>query len=231
MQQVLSTTTSASDSSEVGTNPSATSNPASRSESCSFIWHPNVRMKKVLGTAKVYGQGIRVPGVVPCPTMAAPTDRARRSIRSAQPWLGAVAVLVGAVALSGCGGSSSGGGSTGGSPSNSKVSAAGTTALNDLAHYQATAAACGTKITCIETADRTAGNQIHTYANTLGELSSGKTSTKASDLALDAAQSLANSFEILGDAQATQANYDKVMGTFNLPKAIDTLKTDIRAVS
>ncbi|HEY1831922.1 MAG TPA: hypothetical protein VGG38_16940 [Acidimicrobiales bacterium] len=158
--------------------------------------------------------------------MSAPTVSARRSIRPARPWLGAAVVLAGAVALAACGG----GGSGAGSPSNSKVSAAGTTALNDLAHYQSTTAACHTKITCIESADRTAGNQIHTYANTLGELSSGQDSTRASNRALDAAQSLANSFEILGDAQATQANYDKVMGTFDLPKAIDTLKTDIRAV-
>ena len=43
MQHVLSTTTSASARSAAGTSPSASSRPAMRSESCSFIWHPNVR--------------------------------------------------------------------------------------------------------------------------------------------------------------------------------------------
>ena len=28
-----------------GSSPSASSSPASRSESCSFIWHPNVRIR------------------------------------------------------------------------------------------------------------------------------------------------------------------------------------------
>src|SRR6056297_3475057 len=42
MQQVLSTTTSASASSSARAKPSASSNPAIRSESCSFIWHPYV---------------------------------------------------------------------------------------------------------------------------------------------------------------------------------------------
>jgi hypothetical protein len=40
MQQVLSTTTSASSSESARTMPSASSRPAMRSESCSFIWHP-----------------------------------------------------------------------------------------------------------------------------------------------------------------------------------------------
>src|SRR5580658_1393585 len=47
MQQVLSTTTSADSTSSVGSRPSATRSPARRSESCSFIWHPKVRMWNV----------------------------------------------------------------------------------------------------------------------------------------------------------------------------------------
>src|SRR5215207_5935438 len=60
-QQVLSTTTSASSTSSVCSMPSAASNPAIRSESCSFIWHPNVRMWKRRGsvTGSVYGRGSR----------------------------------------------------------------------------------------------------------------------------------------------------------------------------
>src|SRR5207253_505894 len=42
---VLSTTTSAAAASVVGANPSCSSRPAIRSESCSFIWHPKVRIR------------------------------------------------------------------------------------------------------------------------------------------------------------------------------------------
>src|SRR5580700_6111873 len=42
-------TTSASDSLSAATMPSATMRPARRSESCSFIWHPKVRMANDLG--------------------------------------------------------------------------------------------------------------------------------------------------------------------------------------
>src|SRR3954451_7220803 len=43
--QVLRTTTSASAASSVATIPSDVRSPAIRSESCSFIWHPNVRTR------------------------------------------------------------------------------------------------------------------------------------------------------------------------------------------
>ena len=38
------------------------------------------------------------------------------------------------------------------------------------------------------------------------------------------AQTLANSLEILGDAQPTQANYDQVLNTFNVGTAISQLQ-------
>ena len=44
MQQVLSTITSASSKAEARWYPSSSSRPAILSESCSFIWHPKVRM-------------------------------------------------------------------------------------------------------------------------------------------------------------------------------------------
>ena len=43
MQHVLMTTTSALASSSIGSRPSCSNSPAIRSESCSFIWQPNVR--------------------------------------------------------------------------------------------------------------------------------------------------------------------------------------------
>ena len=41
------------------------------------------------------------------------------------------------------------------------------------------------------------------------------------------AQTLANSLEILGDAQPTQANYDQVLNTFNVNAAITQLQGDV----
>ncbi len=45
MQQVLRTMTSAASARSVATRPSPSRMPARRSESCSFIWQPKVRMK------------------------------------------------------------------------------------------------------------------------------------------------------------------------------------------
>src|SRR5450759_1829077 len=59
MQHVLSTMTSAASGSSVGSMPSATRSPASRSESCSFIWHPKVRTwNRRDMRARVYGPGL-----------------------------------------------------------------------------------------------------------------------------------------------------------------------------
>ncbi len=55
MQQVLKTTTSAASSRSILTSPSARSAPARRSESCSFIWHPKVRIANVRGAGAVPG--------------------------------------------------------------------------------------------------------------------------------------------------------------------------------
>ena len=45
------------------------------------------------------------------------------------------------------------------------------------------------------------------------------------------AQTLANSLEILGDAQPTQANYDQVLNTFNVNAAIGQLQSAVRKVN
>src|SRR5664279_5899099 len=71
MQQVLNTTTSADSRSGAATKPSAVRAPARRSESCSFIWHPKVRMwndrgggAEPTGTGRSAGEGETV-GTVP----------------------------------------------------------------------------------------------------------------------------------------------------------------------
>ena len=47
----------------------------------------------------------------------------------------------------------------------------------------------------------------------------------------NAAQTLANSLEILGDAQPTQANYDQVLNTFNVNSAITQLQGDVTTLA
>ena len=47
---------------------------------------------------------------------------------------------------------------------------------------------------------------------------------------LNEAQTLANSLEILGDAQPTQANYNQVLNTFNVNSAITQLQGDVTAL-
>ena len=81
---------------------------------------------------------------------------------------------------------------------------------------------------CLEAADRTLGGQIHAYANVLA-VGHGFTAPRA-DLtdARNTAQTLANSLEILGDAQPTQANYNQVLNTFNVNSAISQLQGAVR---
>src|SRR2546426_3442715 len=58
---VLSTITRASDASSVGDIPSDSSRPPIRSESCSFIWHPKVRIRYF---CSIGPQATRLPGVL-----------------------------------------------------------------------------------------------------------------------------------------------------------------------
>jgi hypothetical protein len=82
-------------------------------------------------------------------------------------------------------------------------------------------------VVCLEAADRKLGNEIHTYANLLA-VGHGFAAPQA-DLSAtrDAAQTLANSLEILGDAQPTQANYNQVLNTFNVNAAITALQSHV----
>ena len=100
-----------------------------------------------------------------------------------------------------------------------------------MATYEAAAASCksaANPVVCLESADRTLGNQIHDYANTLA-VSKG-VGAPQSDLvtARNSAQTLANSLEILGDAQPTQSNYDQVLNTFDLNGAIAQLHDQVQ---
>jgi hypothetical protein len=135
--------------------------------------------------------------------------------------------------LAGC--SSGGGGGSGGTaPSaDATLKSAGTTVQSAMKTYLSDASGCTTKsspVVCLEAADHALGNKIHDYANVLAT-GHGFTLSKADETTtLNEAQLLANSLEILGDAQPTQANYDQVQSTFNVTSAITQLQGDVAAL-
>jgi hypothetical protein len=142
-----------------------------------------------------------------------------------------LALLPLVLVLAACG---SGGG--GGAPksANESLRSANSTVRSAMTGYRASVRACTSRsnpVVCLEAADRKLGNQIHTYANLLA-VGHGFTAPNA-DLTKtrNAAQTLANSLEILGDAQPTQANYDQVLNTFNVNSAISQLKGDVATLS
>jgi hypothetical protein len=106
--------------------------------------------------------------------------------------------------------------------------------LDQLASYGSQAVSChsaSSPVVCLEAADRTLGGQVHTYANLLA-VGTGFTAPQGDVVAArNDAQTLANSLEILGDAQPTQANYDKVLNTFNLDAAIGQLRGTVQKLN
>jgi hypothetical protein len=104
-----------------------------------------------------------------------------------------------------------------------KASGANATALRQIDIYNAAVQKCGSKVVCVEAADRKLGDAIHVYANYLGSLSQSGGAGNTVRTALNTAQVTANTFEILGDAQPTQANYNQVLGHFDLPGQVSKL--------
>ncbi len=132
--------------------------------------------------------------------------------------------------LAGC--SSGSGGSGAGSPpsANGSLMSANSTVRSAMTSYLADVGGCAKQskpVVCVEAADHKLGNQIHAYANLLA-VGHGFTAPPA-DLSTtrDAAQTLADSLEILGHAQPTRANYDQVLNTFNVDSAITRLQSDV----
>jgi hypothetical protein len=82
-------------------------------------------------------------------------------------------------------------------------------------------------VVCLESADLKLGDAIHTYANVLAKGHAFTAPRADQTTALNEAQLLANSLEILGDAQPTQANYNQVLNTFNVNSAITQLQDDV----
>ena len=128
------------------------------------------------------------------------------------------------LAIASCG---SGPGAHGSRSPDASLGSADATVERAMTDYLAQANSCtkaGSPVVCLEAADRRLGGQIHTYANLL-VVGHGFTVPQG-DLtaARNSAQTLANSLEILGDAQPTQANYDQVRNTFDVDSAIGQLK-------
>jgi hypothetical protein len=125
---------------------------------------------------------------------------------------------------------SSGSGAGSSQAANNSLESADRTVQSAMSGYLAGAQRCKTQtdpVVCLEAADRTLGNQIHSYANLLA-VGHGFTAAQPElSAARDAAQTLANSLEILGDAEPTQANYDQVRNTFNVDSAISQLRHDV----
>jgi hypothetical protein len=140
-----------------------------------------------------------------------------------------LALLALPLVLAACG-SGSGSGSGGSGSANSSLQSEGAKVLSQMAAYESKAASCksaSSPVACLEHADLTLGNQVHAYANMLAV---GKGfSAPQNDIvsARNSAQTLANSLEILGDAQPTQSNYDQVLNTFDLNGAIAQLRADV----
>jgi hypothetical protein len=142
----------------------------------------------------------------------------------------ALALVPLALVLAGCG---SGGGGSGGTTTTSpdtSLGSAGAKVQSAMKSYLAEVGGCAKRsspVVCLEAADHKLGDAIHTYANVLAT-GHGFTVPRADQSAtLNEAQLLANSLEILGDAQPTQANYNQVLNTFNVNSAITQLQGDV----
>jgi hypothetical protein len=142
----------------------------------------------------------------------------------------ALALVPLALVLAACGSGGSGSSGTTTTSPNASLKSAGGTVQSAMTSYLSAAAACAKEsspVVCLEAADHKLGDSIHDYANVLAT-GHGFKAPKA-DLAstLNEAQLLANSLEILGDAQPTQANYNQVLNTFNISSAITQLQGDV----
>jgi hypothetical protein len=166
-------------------------------------------------------------------------DRPRTTLFRRARWGLALVPLV--VALAGC---SSGGGSaapSGGTTSSTTpqeadaaLKGAGASVQSAMQLYLTAVGGCAQKpspVACLEAADHTLGDKIHAYANLLARHEPFTAPQTDVTAALNSAQTLANSLEILGDAQPTQANYNQVLNTFNVNAAITALQGDVSTLA
>jgi hypothetical protein len=161
---------------------------------------------------------------------------ARRTLRPRLWWLlvlvavVVIGVLVGVLAEHSTGGPSA---PSHGSKS-SALLAANTSELADLNQFARAMSLCqqsARTVSCTEGAERTFGGQLHTYANLLaGGGNFGRAEPDATK-ALFLAQSNANTFEILGDAGPTLADYDRVLHHVNLQVNLNQLENALNKIN
>jgi len=136
--------------------------------------------------------------------------------------------------LAGC---SSGGGGSGATTSTSpdaSLEGADAAVQSAMKTYLTEAGGCAKQsspVVCLEAADRELGNATHVYANVLATGHAFTASHADQTTTLNEAQLLANSLEILGEAQPTQANYNQVLNTFNVNAAITQLQGDVATLA
>jgi hypothetical protein len=195
-------------------------------------------MKYDRAIAEVYGRG---------PPRFPIVDRRTTQLLRRAPWGLALIPLV--VALAGCG-TGGGGGSAGSAGSagskagttasttpqeaDAALESSGKTVLSAMSAYQRAVNGCARQsspVVCLEAADHTLGDKIHAYANLLARHEPFTAPRADVTRALNSAQTLANSLEILGDAQPTQANYNQVLSTYNINAAVTALQGAVSSLS
>jgi len=146
-------------------------------------------------------------------------------------WAPVLASLLLAACNSGGGGATS----SASASADTRLKSAGATVQEQLTQYlrqvTTTCPSAPSPVVCLESDDRTLGGQVHDYANVLATghgfgAPLGELTTARND-----AQTLANSLEILGDAQPTQANYDQVLNNFDVKGAIAQLQDAVARVN
>jgi hypothetical protein len=147
-------------------------------------------------------------------------------------WALALVPLV--LVLAGCssGGSGSGGKAT--TSPDTSLESAGATVQTAMKSYLTDVGGCAKEsspVVCLEAADHKLGDAIHSYANVLAAGQGTTASRKDQTTTLNESQLLANSLEILGDAQPTQANYNQVLNTFDVDSAITQLQRDVATLA
>jgi hypothetical protein len=136
--------------------------------------------------------------------------------------------------LAGCSSGGSGSGATTTTSPDASLRGADATVQSSLKTYLTDVGGCAkqsTPVVCLEAADHKLGDAIHTYANVLATGHAFTAPRADQTTTLNEAQLLANSLEILGDAQPSQANYNQVLNTFNVNSAITQLQGDVTTLA
>jgi hypothetical protein len=107
-------------------------------------------------------------------------------------------------------------------------------ALADLNHFARAMSSCQQSahtVSCTESAERTFGGQLHTYANLLASGGNFGRAEPDATKALFLSQSNANTFEILGDAGPTPADYDRVLHHVDLQVNLNQLENALNKIN